>query len=234
MTLAVMQPYLFPYLGYFQLIEEADRFVLYDDVTYIKQGWINRNRILVNGSAHLFTLPLRKASSFAPIDSIELDPLQFPAWREKFLRTLQQAYARAPQFTMAHALIANVLHTPAERLVDLLRTSIVSISEHMGIRTTIIPTARPYANQVLHGQARIIDICKQEKASRYVNAVGGTDLYSRTDFAQQGIELMFLRSRLPAYAQGTQEFVPGLSIIDALMRVSTDELHGMLHERDLV
>lgn len=233
MTLAVMQPYLFPYLGYFQLVEEADRFVLYDDVTYIKQGWINRNRILVNGSAHLFTLPLRKASSFAPIDSIELDPRQFPAWRDKFLRTLQQAYARAPRFATTHALITNVLHTPAERLVDLLRTGIVSVSEHMGIRTTIVPTSRRYANQDLHGQARILDICKQEKASRYVNAAGGANLYARTDFAEQGIELVFLRSRLPTYVQGTPEFVPGLSIIDALMRVSADELRGMLHEFDL-
>src|SRR5687768_13108726 len=96
MKLAIMQPYLFPYIGYFQLMHAADKFVVYDDVNYIKGGWVNRNRILVNGKPHMFTLPLKNAGSNIKINEIEVSGGELMKWREKFLRTLQQAYAKAP------------------------------------------------------------------------------------------------------------------------------------------
>ena len=205
LTLGVMQPYLFPYMGYFQLIAAVDRFVVYDDVNYIKQGWVNRNRILVNGAPHLFTLPLSGAGSFTTMNTIALDPQRYGAWREKFLRTVAQAYVRAPFLR------------PVQEL----------------LRTELVPTSSMYGNQDLSGQARILDICAREGAGRYLNAIGGKELYDGAAFAERGITLSFLRSRLPEYRQGKGSFVPGLSILDAMLFVPPDELHGMMTAFDL-
>ena len=94
MKVAIMQPYLFPYIGYYQLIKAVDSFVLLDDVNYIKKGWINRNRILLNGSPHLFTMPLEKASQNKKNCDLCLKG-EFGTWIERFLITFQHAYASA-------------------------------------------------------------------------------------------------------------------------------------------
>lgn len=91
-----MQPYLFPYLGYFQLIQAVDKFILLDDVNFIKRGWVNRNRILVNGKDHLFSLPLQRASQFKKINDLKL--ADYPGWRNRFFKTLTHAYRQASQY----------------------------------------------------------------------------------------------------------------------------------------
>src|SRR6266498_1735594 len=105
-----MQPYLFPYLGYFQLIHAVDRFVVYDDVAFIKQGWVNRNRILINGQPSYVTVPLKQASSFRQIRDIEIDDSpQNREWPSRFLKSVDNAYRRAPQFTHVFPLIESVV-----------------------------------------------------------------------------------------------------------------------------
>ncbi|MBX2980699.1 MAG: WbqC family protein [Flavobacteriales bacterium] len=230
MTLAVMQPYLFPYLGYFQLIHAVDRFVVYDDVNYMKQGWVNRNRVLVNGEPHMFTLPLRGASSFAMIHELEIDPRQFGPWRDKFLRTLGQAYAKAPHVQRVQELVRSLFEGSHYRLEDALLASLRGVMHHLHIHTEVVPSSRKYGNAHLRGQDRVLDICKQEGAKRYVNAIGGKDLYEKAVFGGAGIELRFLRSALPPYPQFAGPFVPGLSIIDVLMFNGPEEVRGMLDQ----
>lgn len=232
-TLAVMQPYLFPYLGYFQLIAASEKFVVYDDVNHIKQGWVNRNRILVNGQAHLFTLPVKNASSFMLIRDLELDPHQFGKWREKFLRMVAQAYSRAPHLQTILGLLEDVLGRQHERLTDLLVAGIRSSMAHMGLRTELVTSSTIYQNGHLAGQERILDICAQEGVQRYVNAIGGKDLYHREAFAARGLTLNFLRSRLPEYKQGKIPFVAGLSVLDVMMFVPKEEVRTMLEAYDL-
>ncbi len=232
-TLGVMQPYLFPYLGYFQLIAAVDKFVVYDDVNYIKQGWINRNRILINGEPHLFTLPVKNISSFIPIRDVALDTEQVGVWRDKFLRTMAQAYSKAPNLHAVQELIDRVFAGPHGKLVELIVAGIREVMAYIGLTTELVPTSSGYANRDLSGQARILDICRQEGASRYVNAIGGKELYVRDTFAEQGITLSFLRSRLPEYRQGRHAFVPGLSILDAMLYVPVDELRDMIQAYDL-
>jgi hypothetical protein len=232
-TLAVMQPYLFPYLGYFQLMAAADKFVLYDDVNYIKQGWVNRNRLLVNGQAHLFTLPVKNASSFMLIRDMELEPQLFGKWRDKFLRLVAQAYSRAPQLAAILAMLDDVMGKPHNRLTDLLLEGIRSSMGHMGLRTELVTSSTIYQNSHLAGQERILDICAQEGARCYVNAIGGKDLYQHDAFAARGIALSFVRGRLPEYKQGKAPFVPGLSVLDVMMFVPQDELSTMLQAYDL-
>lgn len=232
MRLAIMQPYLFPYVGYFHLIHAVDRFVVYDDVNFIKQGWINRNRILLNNEPHLFTMPLIGAGSFTPINEVELGA-GYVAWRSKFLKTLTQGYRKAPYFESAMQVVERVLHPDRKNLSELLVASLRAVTDHVGISTEFVSTSANYDNKHLAGQERVLDICRKEGASDYVNPIGGVDLYSKTAFADQGVRLWFVRSRLNAYPQFGANFHPGLSILDAMMFVDQGELQRMMDDHTL-
>ncbi|MBO9636811.1 MAG: WbqC family protein, partial [Siphonobacter aquaeclarae] len=177
MKLAIMQPYLFPYIGYFQLLKTVDKFVLYDDVAFINRGWINRNKVLVNGKEQLFTIPLREASQNKKILEIDIDDTQ--KWRDKLLKTLQQSYKKAPQYAAVYPVIEEILQTPATRIADLIAVSITLLANYLSISTEIVPSSTIYANQHLKGPERILDICLQEGASEYINPIGGMELYDR-------------------------------------------------------
>ena len=224
MRLAIMQPYLFPYIGYFQLMHAADRFVVYDDVNYIKGGWINRNRIAVNGEPHMFTLPLRNAGSNVHIDRIEVGGNDYLKWREKFLRTLQQAYAKAPFRDDVITLVTDVLQERPGLLADLLRRSLQAVIERIGIAIEVVPTSSIYGNSDLSGTERVLDICVREQADVYVNAIGGKELYSKEEFMDRRIDLRFIRSRPE---------LPSFSIIDVMMNVPPGRVLVMLGAYDL-
>lgn len=233
MKLAIMQPYFFPYLGYFQLIFASDRFVFYDDVNYIKGGWINRNRILLDGEARFFTVPLRGASSFVPINRVGVNE-QYPKWREKMLDTVRMAYRRAAHRDSGVGLLERVLASNRESIADLAVASVRTVLDYLGLVHDLVPSSRTYNNEHLMGQDRVLDICKKENADVYLNAVGGMGLYQAGSFAVQGCDLKFLRSQLPEYSQGSDHFVPGLSILDVVMHCSRDAIHDMLPRYDLL
>jgi len=104
-----MQPYFFPYIGYFQLVAAVNKFVIYDDVNFIKRGWINRNNVLINKKSNLFTVPLIKASQNTLINDTKINLKFYNIWKVKFLRSLEQSYKKAPYFTEVYNLIKNVL-----------------------------------------------------------------------------------------------------------------------------
>lgn len=227
-----MQPYLFPYLGYFQLVHAVDKFVIYDDVNFIKQGWINRNNILLNDRAHLFTIPLKKISSYTLIAETEIADKQ--EWRQKLLKTITQAYCGAPNFETVFELVQDILNTRTTSVSTLIFTSLQRIAAYLKIRTLIEETSGIYSNSLLRGQDRIIDICKRENAKTYINADGGLKLYSREIFRENEIVLYFLRSRNIVYEQFRKPFIPSLSIIDTLMFNDPEDIKEMLNEYDLV
>lgn len=226
MTLAIMQPYFLPYIGYFSLMKAVDRFVVYDDVAFINRGWVNRNQLLVGGKAHLFTIPLREASQNKKIREIALD--ETTRWREKLLRTVEQSYKKAPHFAPAYSLLAQVLQTPAGTIADLALNGLRAVNEYLGLRTELVPTSTLYENSPLKAQERILDICRREGASRYINPVGGMELYDKAAFADAGIELFFIQSAKVEYPQFGGEFVPWLSILDVLMFNSPNQVHALL------
>lgn len=230
--IAVMQPYFLPYIGYFQLMTAVDKFVVFDDVNFINRGWINRNRLLLNGAAHTFTAPLRGASQNRLICEVELDDNQ--AWREKLLRTIRQAYGKAPCSAQALPLLEKIINFSTVRLDEFLLNSLREIANYLALEVEIVPTSRVYQNAQLKGQERILDICRQEQAGVYVNPIGGFELYERESFAQQHVTLRFLRSRLPEYAQGKGLHVAGLSIMDVLMFNDSTTVRRFLGEMDLL
>jgi hypothetical protein len=232
--LAVMQPYLFPYLGYFQLVHAVDRFVFADDFTYIKGGWINRNRLLVNNEPAYFTVPLKHTSSTTLIKDVLIDDSGRLAWRRPLLRTLENFYRRAPGFADVFPLVRDVIMAPTAAIADMARLSVVRVAQYLGIATEFVASSQIYGNAHLKGEARVIDICLREGADHYLNAIGGRSLYSTQAFAEKGIRLNFIETSPISYAQFREPFVPALSIIDVLMFNSRDESRALLDRYQLV
>jgi hypothetical protein len=214
MKLAIMQPYWFPYLGYFQLIRCADVFVIYDNIKYTKRGWINRNRILENGADGMISLPLARAPDSADIRERRIAG-QFD--RRHLLRRLGNAYRRAPQFPATMELLESLVLYPDDNLFAYLRNSIVGICRHLGISAKIVTSSSIAADHALSGQDRVLDLCRALGASTYINPIGGTDLYDADTFAAKGVDLRFLRSPTISYPQFSAPFVPMLSIVDVMM-----------------
>jgi hypothetical protein len=231
-TIAIMQPYFIPYIGYFQLLAAVDKFVVFDDVNFINRGWINRNRLLLNGVAHTFTIPLCGASQNRLICEIELDDTQ--NWRGKLLKTIQQAYGKSPCYAQVSILMESLINYPSVRLDEFILNSIREIVRYLSIEVEIVNTSRIYKNSHLKGQERIMDICQQEKANAYINPIGGVNLYDRTRFARKALSLYFLQSRPISYSQGKGEHVAWLSIMDVLMFNEPTAARQLLAEINLI
>jgi len=226
--IAIMQPYLFPYIGYFQLIHAVDRFIVYDDVTFIKQGWINRNRILVNGEPLLFSVPLSGASSNKLIRDIQINNAPYIVWRKKFFKTLEQNYRKAPQYEKILSIMKDVFGDEPQLISILAIRSIKVTCAYLDITTGILETAINYSNSHLKAEDRVIDICCKEHAQTYVNAAGGRELYNKDNFKRNGIDLYFLKSKYISYKQLEYPFIPWLSIIDVMMFNSKETIKTFL------
>ncbi|TCD21427.1 hypothetical protein E0D86_12515 [Pseudomonas sp. IC_126] len=232
-TAAMMQPYLFPYLGYFQLIAHSDAFVLGDDLQYVKASWINRNRVLVNGQPKLITFPLRKGGQFDPINQRWLCEA-FPQEAQKLLKTLEFAYARAPYHDEVIALIREILTHPERNLARFIEHSIRCICAYLQITTPIHIGSEMGLPARMDKQERVIGLTKKLDAERYINPIGGMALYCPALFRAYGLSLRFLRMDDLSYPQFGQPFVPALSIIDVLMFNSQSDVQGLLKRFSLV
>jgi hypothetical protein len=231
MKVAVMQPYFFPYIGYFQLINAVDTFVIYDDVNYIKKGWINRNNILVNGTKNLFTIPLKEASQNKLIKEICIS--EFPKWRDKFIKTIEMNYRKSPQFGEVHEIITNSLKYNGNTIAELNLFTIKAIANYLDIKTEFIDSSSKYNNKFLKGPDRILDICLRENAGIYINPIGGAELYGKENFTANNVNLSFIKTGTIDYKQFNNKFVPGLSIIDILMFNSKASIAKMLSQYSL-
>jgi hypothetical protein len=214
MKVAIMQPYFLPYIGYFQLINAVDVFVLYDNIEYTKKGWINRNRVLVNGIDEYITLPIKKDSDYLNIVERELaDSFD----REKVLRQIKECYKKAPFFNEVIKLLGDILGFKNENLFDFISNSIKIINNHLDIKTEIVLSSTLLIDHSLKSENKVLAICKALDAKKYINPIGGMELYSLENFTKNGIQLQFLKSDYISYKQFNNNFIPWLSIIDVLM-----------------
>jgi hypothetical protein len=209
-----MQPYFLPYAGYYQLIASVDLFVVYDNIKYTKKGWINRNRLLQNGTDAMFTLPLSKDSDSLDIrDRKLIDNFD----KEKFLRKFEGAYKQAQYFEQTFDLLRQVVYFPKDNLFDFIHNSLVETCRHLYIDTKIIVSSEIDINHQLHAQDKVIALCNALGAKEYINAIGGIDLYSRERFQEDGIQLRFIQPRVREYAQNSNAHISSLSIVDMMM-----------------
>lgn len=231
MKLGIMQPYFLPYLGYWQLLNAVDTYVVYDDVNYIKGGWIPRNRILVHGEVQFIRLKLSQASSYKRICDTELSV--DPFWRDKLLKTIYMAYHKAPYFDDVYAVMQKIISYPEQNLANFLVNSLFEIRNYLRIDTRLIRSSQMMRNECLKGEERVIHICKQLGAKEYYNAIGGKALYNGMIFREKGIDLHFLRTNYKKYPQFKQNFVAGLSILDIMMFNPVKKIGSMLQEYTL-
>ncbi|MDR7271875.1 hypothetical protein J2X20_004543 [Pelomonas saccharophila] len=225
MRLAIMQPYFLPYIGYWQLMGAVDAFVVYDRIKYTKKGWINRNRMLLNGDAATFSLPLAQGSDQLLVSERELAP-SFD--RRKLIAQFEGTYRKAPQFDALRPWLQDIVLDPANNLFDYLWQSIVKVRDRLGLTTRLIVSSEVPHDESLRAQDKVLAICKALGATTYVNAIGGMELYEREAFAARGVELLFHKARPFEYAQFGAPFVPWLSIVDVLMFNSAEQTHGFL------
>ena len=220
-----MQPYFFPYIGYFHLMHAVDVFVVYDNIQYTKKGWINRNRYLRDGKDSLFSIPLRKASDYCNVDQRELSE-QFD--RRKLLHQVQAAYRKAPFFGEAMELFHASIRYRETNLFRFIKHSLLRLRDHASIETEIVDSSNVRIDHSLRGQQKVLAICEALGATTYVNAIGGTDLYERHAFAARGMQLQFIKSSRQPYQQFDHEFVEWLSILDVLMFNSRETVRNFI------
>ncbi len=232
---AVMQPYTFPYIGYFQLINAVDIFVFYDDVNFIKGGWINRNRILSGSTDYRMTIPLKNISPNRKICETELAGKQFQFWYDKFRKTLAHSYSKAPCYSDAMHLIESTFSQDFRFISNLAMASVMKTCEYLDLETRFQKSSESYSgNRDLNRTERLIDICRRNHSGTYINPIGGQSLYTKDAFRQHGIDLHFLSSDDIQYPQFSSDFIPNLSIIDVLMFNTKDEIKNFLKEYRLI
>lgn len=229
---AIMQPYAFPYIGYFQLIKAVDTFVFYDDVNFIKGGWINRNNILVNGQSNLFTIPLEKASQNILIKDIKIEN----SFNSKIIKTIERAYSKAPYFVNVFPIIQNTFNNHAQSsIANFAIQGVIAILSYLNIKTEILISSIHFQEtKGLEKAERLIQICKKLNANTYINAIGGQELYNKKQFAEHNINLYFLKSKALNYKQFHNEFIPWLSIIDILMFNDKEQVVKYFNEFELL
>lgn len=232
MIVALMQPYFFPYLGYYGLLAAADVFVAYDNVQFEKHGWVNRNRILRDGAPEWWTAPVAAAPLATTIAARRYH--DWPRQRARLLDRLRQRYRRAPRREDAIDLGASAMDPDDDGVAGSNLHALRTVATALGLRARILCASEVPHDDTLRGQDRVLAICAALGADTYVNAIGGTALYDPDAFAARGIALRFLRPRPEPYAQGDQGFVPNLSILDALMFLPVDEVARRVAQFDLV
>ena len=192
MKLAIMQPYFLPYIGYFQLISAVDEFVILDDVNFIKGGWINRNRILLDGKEKYITKPVNGASQNKKIN--ELRFVDNPEERINMMRTISYAFRHSCYFPSFEPLIRDIILDPHLSLPEYLEYSISNVCNMLGIDTKISRSSSFRGSVHSCGQAGIIELCKLRGCDNYFNAIGGLKIYDKTAFNDSNIELRFLKT----------------------------------------
>jgi hypothetical protein len=230
---AIMQPYFLPYIGYFQLVNSVDEFIIYDNIQYTKKGWINRNRILDNGSDRLFTISIKKDSDYLDVVDRKLSE----SWdkdRKKLLNSLYIFYHKAPCFKEAYNVIEECLLDDEDNLFTFILNGLNKVNEYLNIKTPIVVSSSIDIDHSLKSQDKVLAICKAREATTYINAIGGMDLYSKTTFELNNIKLKFIKSQPITYTQFENTFVPWLSIVDVMMFNSKDMIQEYLNSYTLL
>lgn len=211
-----MQPYIFPYIGYFSLIDAVDTLVFFDDVNFIKKGWINRNKIQINDMEYTFTIPLQKASQNRKI--MEIDIVSENKWRKTLSRSINDSYRRAPMFDEVFPVVNTIIMSSTQKISELAIASIHLVLDYLNIKKDCVKSSEIEYWNAGDGQDKILSICDALDANTYINPISGGHLYDNAKFESRTIDLKLLDT-LPQQPYGLthKPFISGLSIIDILM-----------------
>ena len=231
--IGIMQPYFFPYIGYFQLINLVDEFVVYDNIQYTKKGWINRNTIFSNGEEKRITLPLKKDSDYLNVVDRQLSD-SWQTDRKKMLNLIRSSYSKAPFFETCFPIVENILLKNETNLFRFIFHSILEINRYLDIDTKITISSSLDIDHTLKSKDKVISICKELNGDIYVNSIGGQSLYCKNEFLKNKIYLFFIKSGAVTYPQFDFNHLPNLSIVDIMMFNSKDDIKGFLKTYELL
>lgn len=224
-----MQPYIFPYIGYYQLINHVDKFVVYDNIQYTKKGWFNRNRILYNNEPQYFTIPIKNGSDYLNVNQRYISETWVKE-KNKLLNKIKSSYQKAPYFDKTYSFIESIFSEDSYNLFDFLYSSLIKTCIYISIETEIIVSSNLKIDHSLKSQDKVLAICKYLNAKTYTNPIGGISLYEKEVFKTENIELSFLQPDLSKYKQlNCNDFISHLSIIDVLMNNSVNDVKKMLN-----
>ena len=232
MKIAIMQPYFLPYIGYWQLINAVDCFVIYDNIQFSKRGWFHRNNILIGGEKKLFTIPLKKDSDYLDVNKRYLSD-DSDKTIKKIIAQIGSSYAKAPYFDDIFPLIKKIFLYDDKNLFNYIYFSINEVLNYLNVKMPIIISSKIEIDHSLKGKDKVMKIVETLGGNEYINPIGGVDLYSKQEFGEANIHLSFLESDVPVYQQFNKDFVSHLSIIDILMFNSKDKIISMLEEYQL-
>lgn len=233
---AIMQPYVFPHIGYMNLVNASDNFVFYDDVNFIKRGWINRNRIMLMGEPYRFSIPLKRQSQNVLIKDTEVTNLT--KFADKFLEQLNLSYKKSPYKDVVLDYVKEVLDGRHVSISEVAIASVELFFRYLGVSKSFHYSSDEFAaTRGLEKAERLIKITKLLQSNDYINAIGGTTLYEKEFFSSRGVRLLFVKPTMKPYEHCNaiaSNFNAGLSIIDLMMNLSIEEIRMNLDSFELV
>lgn len=232
LSIAIMQPYFFPYIGYFQLMNAVDLFVIYDNIQFTKKGWINRNKILKDDADEYISVPLKKCAYYLDIKNRFLSD----TWsndRKHILNKISARYSKAPYFRDVYPVIERCLIYEENNLFGFLLNSLNVTKDYLHINTPLVISSTINIDHSLKGEDKVIEICKVLETTSYLNPIGGVKLYKKYRFEKAGMLLNFLMPGDIQYTQFNNQFVPHLSIIDIMMFNNVEEIRKMLNHYEI-
>jgi hypothetical protein len=226
MKIAIMQPYFFPYVGYYNLLTQVDKFVIYDDIQFTKKGWINRNYLNSPSGPWLFSIPVTNVSAIESIGQKQIAP---EYERSKFISRIEQNYKKlATPEKLSQA--KRIINFPTDNLFEYIHFSLREISKEIEIDPEkIIPSSDLGDLSIHKGQDKVIQICKILNADEYINPINGKSLYSVNTFEEHGIRLKF-QNPIKIPPRNYTEEVPYLSFLDSFLTLSSDDLRNLVSE----
>lgn len=236
MKIGIMQPYFLPYVGYYQLINHVDLFVLFDDVQFIRKGWINRNRIVnADGGSSYINVPIQKCSLSTKIRDVRVKPGE--SWKTKILSQCETSYRKkAPHYWKVSKLLSDGLNNDDFINIVELNKRLLEIScKYIGIDTKIIISSEQgfdYSSIVNSGDWAL-EISNQLGAKEYINPISGREIFDKSKFQNANIDLRFIRSKPYNYEQH-DTFVPDLSILDLMMFNGEEELVRLVENYEVL
>ncbi|GAB0167070.1 WbqC family protein [Lysinibacillus sp. CTST325] len=232
MRVAIMQPYFFPYIGYFSLLQAADMFVILDTVQFQRKSWMKRNKIITfKGGSTYIKLPVKKAPLNTLINQIVINNEE--DWKTALFNQLL-VYKKAPFYNETISLVKSILYEDTKKLVDVNKNILLEISNYLGLNCEIVVFSEMNikVEDVNSADEWALNISKALNATEYINPPGGVSFFNKQKYKDSNIELKFINNKLQQYKQFHFNFIPGLSIIDVMMFNSIEEIHKMLADYD--
>lgn len=234
MKVALMQPYFFPYLGYYQLINSVNEFVIFDEVQYIRRSWITRNKILNAHKESIYiNVPVCKSPRETKIKDIRI--INDINWQKKIIHQLLY-YKDAPNFSSVMEFVKECLNIKFDNINQLNTSLLRKTCNLLNINThiSVLSEKLPFINEANEADEWGIIVSKALEASTYINAIGGKEFYSSQKYKDEGLNIQFINPILEPYKQFNHEFVPGLSIIDVLMFNKINKVKEMIEIQEFV